>query len=43
MEPEKSLLRKRRKNTLKKESKRRKIFALRPDSTAAAIAARRKH
>ena len=36
MDPEKSMLRKRRKNELKKESKRRKMFSLRPDGTAAA-------
>ena len=35
MEPEKSMQRKRRKNELKKESKRRKVFSLRPDGTAA--------
>ncbi len=38
MDPEASMLKKRRKNELKKESKRRKIFSLRPDGTAAAEA-----
>lgn len=43
MEPEKVLRRKRRKSTLKKESKRRKIFVMRPYSTAAATSTHIKH
>lgn len=41
MDPEKSLLRKKRKNELKKLSKKRQILTLRPDATAAAK--RRRH
>ena len=42
VDPEKSLLRKRRKNELKRESKRRRVQTLRPDGTAAAKRRRQK-